>query len=56
VEYEEVTYADDSKSYVVEFENDEGESISFQINASGRILQIDLEGLINSSELALQLR
>ena len=55
VEYEEVTYADDSKSYVVEFENDEGESISFQIDPSGKTLQLDFEGSINLSELALQL-
>ena len=53
VEFEEVTYADDLKSYVVEFENDEGESISFQINARGEVLQIDFEGPINLSESAL---
>ena len=56
VEYEEVTYPDDSKSYVVEFENDEGDSISFQISASGKVLQIDFEGPINSTEQAQQLR
>lgn len=49
VEYEEVTHADDSVSYVVEYENDEGESISYKLNADGEILQIDWEGPLPAS-------
>lgn len=49
VEYEEVTHADGSVSYVVEFENDSGESISYKISLEGVIQQIDWEGPITDN-------
>jgi len=54
VEYEEVTLADDSIEYVVEFENDDGESISYRMDALGEILQIDFEGPIPNVGVALE--
>ena len=48
VEFEEVTAADGTVSYVVEYENDQGDSISYQVSANGALLKVDHEAaLIN---------
>jgi hypothetical protein len=43
VEFEEVTAPDNSRHYVVEYENDEGESISYMVTSGGVIVRKDFE-------------
>lgn len=48
VEFEEVTTADGSVFYVVEYENDKGNRISYQVSVNGTLLKVDHEAaLIN---------
>jgi|GEM_PF-1096005 len=47
VEFELVTEANGSVSYGAEYENDEGDSISYELDADGRILQVDHEAALN---------
>jgi len=46
VEFEAVTEADGRVSYTVEYENDEGDSISYKVSANGTILKVDHEAAL----------